>query len=137
MLSSRCAACTRREAGGCGFGEGADVSEPSKLKRKHTVSRQEAAAWLSLLAEAVSMGGTIDVSLAGDRIILQPAEEIRAEIELKSRPDKQELEIELSWSPPIASEATSGTGTFTKSEAGLEPGVVAEPDPVTGGLAST
>ena len=82
------------------------MSEPGKLKRKWTLSRREAAGWLSILAEALRAGATIEVDLAGEHIILHPADEIRTEIELKSHPDKQEIEIELAWSPTPASEAT-------------------------------
>jgi amphi-Trp domain-containing protein len=92
------------------------VSEPGKLKRKRTLSRQEAAGWLSILAEALRAGATIDVDVAGERVSLHPADEIRTEIELKSRPDKQEIEIELSWSPTPASHMTSADG------APVEPG---------------
>jgi amphi-Trp domain-containing protein len=87
-----------------------DVSERSNLKRKRTLSRQEAAGWLSILAQALTAGATIEVDLAGERVSLQPADEIRTEIELKSRPDKQEIEIELAWSPTPASEATVAAG---------------------------
>jgi amphi-Trp domain-containing protein len=90
------------------------VSEPGKLKRKRTMSRQEAAAWLSILAEALRAGATIDVDLAGERVTLQPTDEIRTEIELKSLADKEEIEIELTWSPTPASEATAAAGASAK-----------------------
>ena len=96
------------------------MSEPSKLRRKRTLSRQDAVDWLSILAQALTAGARIEVDLAGERVSLQPVDEIRREIELKSRPDKQEIEIELAWTPTPtpASQATAATG------APAEPGVV-------------
>ncbi len=86
------------------------MSEPGKLKRQWTLSREEAAGWLSILAEALAAGAMIEVDVAGEQVSLHPADEIRTEIKLKSRPDKQEIEIELAWSPTPASEATVAAG---------------------------
>ena len=63
------------------------MSEPGKPKSKRTLSGQEAAGRLSILAEALRVGATIDVDVAGERVSLQPAGEKRTE--LKSRADKR------------------------------------------------
>jgi amphi-Trp domain-containing protein len=98
------------------------VSEPGKLKRQWTLSREEAAGWLSILAEALAAGAMIEVDVAGERVSLHPADEIRTEIELKSRPDKQEIEIELAWSPTPGSQAAeAGAPAESEAVAGQEP----------------
>lgn len=73
------------------------MSDTTKIEKKQTVTRQEAAEWLSSLARVLTTGEGGDVDLAGDKITLRVADQIRAEIEIEAEADKYEIDIELAW----------------------------------------
>jgi amphi-Trp domain-containing protein len=94
------------------FGEGAtDMSETTELKKKQTLTRQEAAARLVAIAEVLTAGAG-EIDLAGERISLPVADQLRAEIEIKTSPGKCKLEIELAWSTTSAGQ----TGTAPEDD---------------------
>ena len=78
----------------------------SRAEKKQTLTRQEAAAWLVAIAEALTAGAG-EIDLAGERISLPVADQLRAEIEIKTSPGESKLEIELAWS--TASAGRTGT----------------------------
>jgi amphi-Trp domain-containing protein len=71
-----------------------------KIEQKVTLSRQEAARWLSDLAEAFRGGGTVEVALVGSAVPLNLPEEFQCELELEPYGNKIELEIEFTWPNP-------------------------------------
>jgi amphi-Trp domain-containing protein len=73
------------------------MSDATTLKKKQTVTRQEAGEWLSSVARMLTTGEGGDVDLAGERVTLHVADQIRAEIEIEAGAGKYEIDIELSW----------------------------------------
>ena len=71
---------------------------------KHTeeewLSRQQAAEHLVDIAYSLTAGGPLELSMAGRRIKVPVANELRMERELKSNGESVELELELKWSSP-------------------------------------
>ena len=71
---------------------------------KHTeaerLSRQQAAERLIDIAYALTGGGPLELTAAGRRITVPVAGELLLERELKSKGDRVELELELTWSAP-------------------------------------
>ena len=79
-----------------------------KIEQRITLSRQEAARWLSALAKAIDDGGSIDVALVGPAVTLTLPDEFQCELELEPYGDKIELEIEFMWPNPRLEPSTNG-----------------------------
>ena len=90
-----------------------------KLEQKITLSRQEAARWLSDLAKAIAGGGALDVALVGPTVTLNLPDEFLCELELEPYGDKIEMEIEFSWPNPRLEASTNGVRS---SVAAADPG---------------
>ena len=73
-----------------------------KHKEEERLSRQQAAELLIDIAYALTAGGPLELGAAGRRITVSVANDLHLERELKSKGDRVELELALSWS---ASEA--------------------------------
>lgn len=71
-----------------------------KIEQRVTLSRQEAARWLTGLAKAIEDGGTAEVALVGPTVPLTLPDEFQCELELEPYGDKIELEIEFTWPNP-------------------------------------
>ena len=67
-----------------------------KLERKETLSRQEAAQWLSVLSKAFARGGDVTLPLGAGTVELRLPERVRAEFEVTG--DEVEIELEFTWS---------------------------------------
>jgi len=89
-----------------------------ELKRKESLTRQEAAERLSALAKALTQGGRVHLDLGGSTVALDVPDQVHTEIEVEVDGDEIELEIELTWStasartstePAVASKVTPAT----------------------------
>lgn len=69
-----------------------------EIEQKATLSREEAARWLTDLARAIGEGGTVEVGLEGPPVTLELGDEFECELEIEPHTDEIELEIELKWS---------------------------------------
>ena len=79
----------------------ADVS----FERKKSLSRQEAAVWLSALARGFAHGDEVTLPVGGGgTVTLRLPDEVRAEFEVDISGDGVEVELEFSWAltPPSA-----------------------------------
>jgi amphi-Trp domain-containing protein len=61
------------------------------------LSREEAAARLRTLADALARNNTVEFDRAGHRITVRVPDEVDLEIEVEIGDDESELEIELTW----------------------------------------
>lgn len=81
-----------------------------ELKRKESLTRQEAANWLAALAIALAHGGQAQVNLGGTTVRLHVPEDVRTEFEMEIDGDELELDIELKWSTvPVTARAVAGS----------------------------
>lgn len=69
-----------------------------KLERKETLSRHEAAQWLSVLSKAFARGGDVTLPLGAGTVELRLPEQVRAEFEVEVTGDEVEIELEFTWS---------------------------------------
>jgi amphi-Trp domain-containing protein len=69
-------------------------------KEAERLSRQQAAERLVDIAYALTAGGPLELSAAGQRVTVPVPNELQLERELKSKGDQVELELGLSWSRP-------------------------------------
>lgn len=68
-------------------------------ERKQPLSRAEASAWLSELAEALADdGGRVRLPVAGGKVEVAVPDRLHAELEVEVEGDEVEIEIELRWS---------------------------------------
>ena len=68
-----------------------------KVEHKATVSRDEAAAFLSVLARAISGDDKTEFPMGPSTVSLTVPEQVRTEIEVEVDGDEVEIEIEFSW----------------------------------------
>lgn len=69
------------------------------FERKRTLSRNEAAEWLSALARGFEHGGPVELPVGGEGVItLRLPDEVRAEFEVEVNGDEVEVELEFGWS---------------------------------------
>jgi amphi-Trp domain-containing protein len=72
----------------------ADVS----FERKRSLSRREAAAWLSALSRGFADGDEVTLPVGGGgTVTLRLPEEVRAEFEVDVSGDEVEVELEFTW----------------------------------------
>ena len=71
--------------------------EPLKIESKQTLSREDAAAWLSQLADQLAAGSEVELDREGMQLKFGVADEVELEVELEIEDGKTELEIELHW----------------------------------------
>lgn len=71
-----------------------------KHKEAERLSRQQAAERLIDIAYALTGGGPLELTAAGRRITVPLASELTLERELKTKGDRVELDLELTWSAP-------------------------------------
>lgn len=80
----------------------ADVS----FERKRPLSRQEAATWLSALAQGFADGDEVHLPVGGGgTVTLRIPDQVRAEFEVEVGGGEVEVELEFTWSlaqPPTA-----------------------------------
>jgi amphi-Trp domain-containing protein len=68
-----------------------------KIESKQTLSRKDAAAWLSALAKQLAGKDDVEIDREGMQLTFGVADEIELEVELEVEDGKTELEIELHW----------------------------------------
>jgi amphi-Trp domain-containing protein len=75
-----------------------------KVERKESLSRQDAAGWLTLLAEAFAKGSHVELPFGPGSVSLHVPDHVRAEFEVEVEGDEVEVEVEFKWStaPPAA-----------------------------------
>lgn len=71
-----------------------------KVEYEQTISREEAAAWLSQLAHAFASDHDGEFSLGSGTVKLLVPGSVRAELEVEVEDDKVEVEIEFTWPLP-------------------------------------
>ena len=87
-----------------------------KVERKESVSRQDAADWLKLLAEAFAEGSQVELPFGPGAVSLQVPERVRAEFEVEVEGHEVEVEVEFKWS-------TAHSGAAPPEEAAAPPQV--------------
>ena len=68
-----------------------------KFEKKERLTRKEAAAWLSSIAESLNSDGDLDMARDGESITLSMASHVRFEFEIEIDGEESEIEIELKW----------------------------------------
>ena len=71
--------------------------EPIKIESKQTMTRADAAAFLSDLADQLAAGDEVELDREGVQLKFGVADEVELEVELELEDGKTELEIELHW----------------------------------------
>lgn len=71
-----------------------DLFETDEQQR---LSREDAAARLHALADALARNNVIELERDGHRITVQVADEVNFKLEVEIGDDERELEIELTW----------------------------------------
>jgi len=69
-----------------------------KVERKESLSRDEAATWLSLLARAFTEGDHAELPFGASSVSLHIPDRVRAELEVEVEGDEIEVEVEFKWS---------------------------------------
>jgi amphi-Trp domain-containing protein len=89
-----------------------------KVERKESISRDDAARWLSQLARA--FGGSHDGELpfAPATVSVEIPDQVRAELEVEVKGNEVEIEIEFKWliSEPEAQNGARGRGAAENRE---------------------
>ena len=69
-----------------------------KVELKETVSRDDAATWLSMLCKAFGSDGHVELPLGPSMVSVNVPDRVRAEIEVEVEGDEVEVEVEFRWS---------------------------------------
>ena len=83
------------------------------VERKESLSRSEAAVWLSVLSKAFAHGGDVKLPLGTGTISMHLPDHVEAEFEIEVEGDEVQVELEFTWStahreaepPPAAPDA--------------------------------
>jgi amphi-Trp domain-containing protein len=81
-----------------------------KFKKTQSLSREEAAARLTEIAQALSQGEEFELERGGEKLKLDVPEEVTLEFEVEIEDGKTELEVEIKWPSQVASSASSQPG---------------------------
>ena len=68
-----------------------------KFKKTESLSRTEAAARLTDIAEALSHGEAFELERGGEKLKLDVPDEVTFELEVEIEDDRTELEVEIKW----------------------------------------
>ena len=68
-----------------------------KFEKKERLTRKEAAARLSAIAESLSSDGDLDMARDGESIRMSTASHVRFEFGVEIDGEESEIEIELKW----------------------------------------
>jgi len=68
------------------------------VERKKTLSREEAAVWLSALSKAFARGGDVELPVGDASVGLHLPDRVQAEFEVEVDGDEVEVELEFTWS---------------------------------------
>lgn len=68
-----------------------------EISEKQTMSREDAAARLRLLADALAKHNDVEFERGGMRIKVHIPDEVHVKLEIEIEDDGSELEVELTW----------------------------------------
>ena len=68
-----------------------------EISEKQTMSREDAAARLRLLADALAKDNDVEFERGGMRIKVHIPDEVHVKLEIEIEDDGSELEVELTW----------------------------------------
>ena len=68
-----------------------------EVSQKEQVGREEAAARLHALADALARHNDVEFERGGLRFVVRVPDEIQFKLELEIEEDERELEVELKW----------------------------------------
>lgn len=68
-----------------------------KIESEEWMTREEAAARLHAIADALASNNDVEADWGGKRVTVHVADRVRLELELEVGEDETEFEIELSW----------------------------------------
>jgi amphi-Trp domain-containing protein len=110
-----------------------------EVSRTESLTRHEAADWLSALAAALGNGGQVKVEMGASTLKLHVPENVRCEVEVEIDGDEVELEVELKWSTsagpphrgPVGAEQRTGVMSHLLTPR-VSAGQVAVPRPQAG-----
>ena len=71
--------------------------EPLEIKQKETLRREEVAARLRLLADALARHNDVEFERGGMHFTVKVPDEVQLKVEFEIEDDGTELEIELTW----------------------------------------
>jgi amphi-Trp domain-containing protein len=100
-----------------GIPTGRRVMSDVKLERKESVSRDEAAEWLSLLSRAFTQGGHVELPFGAGTVSLHIPNHVRAEFEVEVDSDEVEVEVEFKWSTAHTDAAPTEDGAAAQTDA--------------------
>ncbi len=75
-------------------GEEMDIIE---IEQKETLGREEAAARLRAIADALAAGSDVEFERGGMKVKFHVPDQVQFKVELEVETDERELEIELKW----------------------------------------
>jgi amphi-Trp domain-containing protein len=85
-----------------------------KFKKTETMSRAEAAARLSEVANALGSGSEFELERGGEKLKLDVPDEVTLELEVEVKDDETEIEVEVKWSSQRSSTASSSPGSVSR-----------------------
>jgi len=77
---------------------GEAVVSDVKVERKESVSREDAARWLELVARAFAEGSDVELPFGAGEVSLRVPDQVRAEFEVEVDGTEVEIELEFKWS---------------------------------------
>jgi amphi-Trp domain-containing protein len=80
-----------------------------KIEHKVMVSRDEAAAWLSVLSKAFAADGHVELTLGPSDVKVHVPDRLQAELEVEVEGDDVEIELEFTWSRAQLAAAVAAT----------------------------
>ena len=84
-----------------------------KFKKTETMSRAEAAARLSEVANALGSGSEFELERGGEKLKLDVPDEVTLELEVEVKDDETEIEVEVKWSSQRSSTASSSPASVS------------------------
>jgi amphi-Trp domain-containing protein len=68
-----------------------------EIEKKETLGREEAAARMRAIADALAADSDVEFEQGGTKIKFNVPDQVRFKVELEVETDERELEIELTW----------------------------------------
>ena len=89
-----------------------------KIEHKETLSRSEAAIWLSLLSRALAADGQVALPFGPSEVKVHVPDQLRAEFEVEVEGDEVEIELEFTWSKAQLQAVTAAVPQPVSARAG-------------------
>ena len=85
-----------------------------RFERKRSLSRADAATWLTALSKGFTQGGDVVLPVGhGGTVTLRLPDEVQAEFEVEIKGDEVEVELEFTWT---LSSTSTADGSATAPE---------------------